>query len=459
MSNAGHAPAFAFYGDDFTGASAHLDAFRISGLRGLLFLRLPERKQLERHLPALDAIGIAGIARSLPAGAMEAEVRPALELFHSLGCRSVQYKVCSTFDSAPHLGNIGRMMELGHAIFGARPIPVVAACPDAGRWTAFGQHFADAKGEVFRLDRHPTMARHPSTPMDEADLRRHLARQTEMPLGLIDFRALRSGPQALRRHWDALSSAGAGGVVFDALEEADLDRIAALIWDLSAEVPNFTVSAQGLAGALGRHAASLGLGGGAAAEAAMGPVDRLMVLSGSASPQTAMQIRAAEAAGWPALRIDLTRMMDRPVAEFASQMEERLAQALTEGAGAIAYTALGPDDPAIPAAREQAASRGIAPEDLVRRTGDLFGMLLTRLSDRCGLRRAVLAGGDTSSQAMRAIDAYALRILGFSRVAGARISGLVSDNPRLDGLQLLLKAGQTGADDVFLRVRSMEGWA
>jgi uncharacterized protein YgbK (DUF1537 family) len=458
LSSSGHVPAFAFYGDDFTGASAHLDAFRMAGLRTLLYLRTPDEAQLARHLASLDAIGIAGVARSLPPDEMEAEVRPALELFRRLGCRAVQYKACSTFDSAPNLGSIGRMMELGRAIFGPLPMPVVVACPDAGRWTVFGQQFAEAKGEAVRLDRHPTMAHHPATPMDEADLRLHLARQTDLPLSLIDWRRLRAGPAALRAGWDALANAAAAGVIFDALEEADLDRAAALIWELSAQAPVFAVAAQGLAGALGRHAVAQGAAGFRMPEASVAPVDRLLVLSGSASPRSAAQIRAAEAAGWKAIRLDMTELMDRP-AEAATVLEARLAEALQSAPGAVAYTALGPDDPAIPVARQAAACRGIAPEELVRRTGDLFGTLVTRLTGRLGLRRAVLAGGDTSSRAMRAIDAYALHILGFNRTAGARISSLVSENPRMDGLQLLLKAGQMGAEDVFLRVRDLEGWA
>ena len=53
--------------------------------------------------------------------------------------------------------------------------------------------FALAQGKGYRLDRHPTMSRHPVTPMDEADLGRHLARQTGEPIGLIDFVAMKRG--------------------------------------------------------------------------------------------------------------------------------------------------------------------------------------------------------------------------------------------------------------------------
>jgi hypothetical protein len=45
----------------------------------------------------------------------------------------------------------------------------------AGRYQAFGNLFATVEGTAYRLDRHPTMSRHPVTPMTEADLRLHLS--------------------------------------------------------------------------------------------------------------------------------------------------------------------------------------------------------------------------------------------------------------------------------------------
>jgi len=64
----------------------------------------------------------------------------------------------------------------------------------AGRYCVFGNLYArlGAEGEVFRLDRHPSMSRHPITPMDEADLRLHLSKQTRKKIGLLDVTQLDS---------------------------------------------------------------------------------------------------------------------------------------------------------------------------------------------------------------------------------------------------------------------------
>ena len=50
----------------------------------------------------------------------------------------VLYKVCSTFDSLPTVGSIGRAIELLHdAVPGHGSVPVLPAQPEFGRYTAF----------------------------------------------------------------------------------------------------------------------------------------------------------------------------------------------------------------------------------------------------------------------------------------------------------------------------------
>ncbi|CCN20196.1 conserved hypothetical protein, partial [Bordetella bronchiseptica MO211] len=182
-----------FYGDDFTGATAHLAGFHEAGLNALMFLRTPTLAQAQRHLADEDVLGVAGISRSLAPAAMDQEIGPAFALFRALGARQAHYKICSTFDSSPRLGSIGRAIEIGRACFGAGPVPVVPACPSFGRYVVFGNLYAQAGDAVHRLDRHPAMSRHPATPMNEADLRRHLAGQTTLASALVDWRAVRAG--------------------------------------------------------------------------------------------------------------------------------------------------------------------------------------------------------------------------------------------------------------------------
>jgi len=78
-------------------------------------------------------------------------------------------------------------------VFGNPWVPVAVAAPHLKRFVLFGNLFAAAGRDVYRIDWHPTMSRHPVTPMDEADLRRHLARQTRLRIGSVDILALQNG--------------------------------------------------------------------------------------------------------------------------------------------------------------------------------------------------------------------------------------------------------------------------
>ena len=139
---------------------------------------------------------------------MDRELPAVFDWLRSLQTPVVHYKVCSTFDSAPHRGSIGRAIEIGLEQFGQAIVPVVVGAPELGRYTVFGQLFAAFQGEVFRIDRHPVMSRHPATPMTEADLLLHLARQTVLPMARIDLADQLAGREAA---FEALRSNGQGG--------------------------------------------------------------------------------------------------------------------------------------------------------------------------------------------------------------------------------------------------------
>jgi uncharacterized protein YgbK (DUF1537 family) len=131
--------------------------------------------------------------------------------------------------------------------------------------------------------------------------------------------------------------------------------------------------------------------------------------------------------------------------------------ALAQGRSIVVFTASGPDDPAIAAARDALALLRLPSEALAPAIGSTFGRLLTALMERVDLPRVVLAGGDTSSHTMRTMDAYALAIDSSNFTLNSHVCRLLSHNARIAGTQVLLKGGQ-GDDDLFLTVRSAHGW-
>ena len=85
----------------------------------------------------------------------------------------------------PAVGSLGTVIELAREAYGSQPVPLLFAQPDFGRYTVFGHHFARDGDRVWRLDRQPTMSRHPVTPMGESDLAVHLGRQTRLPIASV----------------------------------------------------------------------------------------------------------------------------------------------------------------------------------------------------------------------------------------------------------------------------------
>lgn len=461
MSDLASRAPLCFYGDDFTGATAHLAGFHEAGLATLMFLDTPKDEDLAPHLGRIDVLGVAGIARALAPQAQTRELRPALELFARLGANQVHYKVCSTFDSAPEVGSIGVALELGRSIFACGPVPIVIGCPGFGRYTVFGNHFARSAAGVQRLDRHP-MARHPSTPMGESDLRLHLAKQTALPLDAIDLPTLRADARHLTEAWDRLAQAEKAGVVFDTLDDGDLDRIAALLCERAERggAPVYSIAAQGLAEATGRWMAARcdRPRQAAGARATPADVDRMLVLSGSAAAQNAEQLHRARAAGWTCIRVDVPRLLEHGVDAVRPALQAAIDDALRTRNQVLVFTAEGPDDAAIRQADASRAALGVSAEDMSQTIGILFARLASATVQTHGLKRFVLAGGDTSSHAMRHIDAYALEIAA-KGVTGGRLCRLRSRNAALEGLEVMLKGGQVGGPDAFVQAASAAAWS
>lgn len=217
-----------FYGDDFTGSTDAMEALTIRGVPTVLFTDAPSPASLARF-PDCRAAGVAGISRSQTPDWMSANLPPMFRSLKTLNAPVFHYKVCSTFDSAPHVGSIGRAIELARDVFGSASVPIVVGAPALKRYLVFGNLFATADGATHRIDRHPTMSKHPVTPMDEGDLRRHLARQTSLPVGLVDLLAVRAGRG--REEFQRLRASGVPLIFIDTLDEASMLEAGRIVWE------------------------------------------------------------------------------------------------------------------------------------------------------------------------------------------------------------------------------------
>ncbi|MDP4075830.1 four-carbon acid sugar kinase family protein [Acidovorax sp. A1169] len=116
---------------------------------------------------------MAGAARAMAPETMRVELQPVGRFFAQMRVPVLHYKVCSTFDSAPQVGGIGVAVHTLRQHVENGFVPIVGGQPSLGRYCVFGNLFARAGSapSVHRIDRHPTMSRHPVTPMQESDLR------------------------------------------------------------------------------------------------------------------------------------------------------------------------------------------------------------------------------------------------------------------------------------------------
>ncbi|MCZ8519555.1 MULTISPECIES: four-carbon acid sugar kinase family protein [Paenibacillus] len=461
-SDSSRQPLLCYYGDDFTGSTDVLEALSAAGLQTVLFLEPPDEERIRERFPHADCIGVAGVSRSMTPQEMEAELDPIFRKLKALGPRFVHYKVCSTFDSSPEVGSIGRAIEIGTAVFGAgRYVPLIVGVPLLGRYTLFGHHFAAASGgvnEVFRLDRHPTMARHPVTPMEEADLRLHLGRQTQLTAASMDIRALGGAFPEVERRLDALLQHSPGVVLYDVLDESRLAAAGRLIWEEAGRTgggPLFAAGSSGIEYALTaylRESGQLQASSPPGSAGGLGRAEPLLVVSGSCSPVTAAQISRAMASGFTGIRVPVPALCgpDGGLKAARSLLAASLA-CLREGRSVVLYTAAGPGDPAVQEAQELAASLGIAPQEWSRLLGGRLGALARELILAAGLKRIVIAGGDTSGYVTRGLGIHALEWLA-ATAPGAPVCRAHSQDARLDGLQLVLKGGQMGGEDFLAEV-------
>lgn len=412
--------------DDFTGATDVASMLVRSGMRTMQVVGVPEGPP-----PAgADAVVVALKSRTTPVDDAVRESLAALQWLRGAGARQFYFKYCSTFDSTPR-GNIGPVAEAMMAALGTDFTIACPAFPENGRTIFRGHLFV---GDQLLSD--SGMRNHPLTPMTDADLVRVLQPQCEGRVGLLRYDAVRAGVPAARARIAALRAEGVRIAVADAIDNDDLRVLA----EACADLPLLTAgsglalglpalyAAQGWL-RLDEHAASLETVGGAAA-----------VLSGSCSTATNAQVAAWEAAGRPMRRID-PRALARgePVVDEVLQWARA---AVAQGAVLISATA------APEVLRAVQAELGAA------RAGELVEQALARLARGlvdAGVRRLVVAGGETSGAVVQGLGVRALRI------GPAICPGVPWTRAEGRMLKLALKSGNFGAPTFFADALAHEG--
>lgn len=450
-----NSPLIAFYGDDLTGSTDAMEALELGGLDTALFLDAPTPDELTGEYADLDAVGVAGTSRSMTPDQMDEHLPEQFERLDALDPTVVQYKVCSTFDSSPEIGSIGHATDLAQAVFESPFVPVSVGVASLERYVVFGHLFATADGVTYRIDRHPTMSEHPTTPMTESDLGRHLGKQTDREVARFTVLDL-EGP-GVDTEFARLLASDPELVLFDTVSDAHLQTIGRLFWSAAVEAdedgPLFVVGSSGFDYALTGYWEAAGTVDPPETTPRGDPVDQIAVMAGSAAPETATQIKSAiESEEFVGIRLETEKLV-KP--EAASEERDRVIEsaldAAEDGKSPLLYSTIGPDDPAIKRTRDAAGGAG-GVESIGSRLGRNQGEVLRRLLLESDLERVCVAGGDTSGHVVPELDVTVLEFEG-PLAPGSPLCVARSSDDRLDQIEVVLKGGQTGGDHFFEDVR------
>jgi 3-oxoisoapionate kinase len=416
-----------YYGDDFTGSTDVMEALAWHGVKAVLFTRLPTSQEFAPFAD-YEAIGLAGTSRSQTPEWMDEHLPPLFEWLKSLDGRFCHYKVCSTFDSSPAIGSIGRAADIGASVFTQATIPLIVGAPQLKRYTFSGNLFAGYQGETYRIDRHPVMSRHPVTPMAEADLRLHLGRQTARTVEL----AIESWPKA-------------GIALIDVHDTASQLEAGKRLLSLPAEAQPFVLGSSGVEYAMLKAMINAGEISGEAKFEALAGVDQTAVVSGSVSPTTEKQIKHALEHGFEAVPVDALALA-RNELQTKREAIEQSCQILSSGKSPIVHTALGP-------ASDEGERLNVIKHGR-RLIGEGLGAILKAVVEHSKLRRVIIAGGDSSSHALGQLDIHALTTrMPLPATPGSPLCIAHSKARHLGGIEIALKGGQVGRDDYFVALR------
>jgi len=446
-----------FYGDDFTGSTDVMEVLSLNGIPTALFLNAPEKQEVEAfRLKAgvgsedcsgkIRAFGVAGVSRSLTPTGMDRELPGIFEKIRSTPADFFHYKICSTFDSSVKTGNIGHAVELALRSFPSAFIPLVVGAPFLNRFVAFGNLFARVNNTTYRLDRHPTMSRHPVTPMTESDLGAHLSKQTSRSIRLMDKFALEGAYGDPGRYLGRLTEKSGNFVSFDTIDNSHLKTIGRLLVEAA---PALLVGSSGVELALALYLQHLKKIKKVEQSATPGSRQDLVVMAGSAAPGTAEQVVHMESLGHKTIRINTLNLVNETKRgpEIDLLIKSAL-QSLERRQVPVLYSAMGPDDPAIAKTNQYLADNGFDQKNTGKIIAGAQGDLLKEILNRTGKLRVVVAGGDTAGYVSRTLGIYALEIL-CPIAPGAPLCVAHSKDTRFDGLEIALKGGQNGNKKYF----------
>jgi 3-dehydrotetronate 4-kinase len=417
-------PLLGCIADDFTGATDLASTLVRQGMRAVQVIGIPPGGAL----PEADAVIVALKSRTIPVGEAIAQSLAACDALLAAGAKQILFKYCSTFDSTDS-GNIGPVAEALMKRLGTGFAIACPAFPTNGRTIYQGHLFVGA-----HLLSESGMENHPLTPMTDPNLVRVLSRQTRLGVGLIPFATVERGVGAIRADMARLTESGRGMAIADAVTDAHLMALGEACANHA-----LITGGSGIAMGLPENFRRAGLLPARDDADALPPAQGLCaVLAGSCSRATLGQIGLARD-HVPVLELDALANPDAPalIAQAAAWMAGKL-----DATRPVVIAASAPPD------KVEALQAKLGRDAAGALVEEVMAGIAAALVE-AGVRRLVVAGGETSGAVVQRLGVAALRI-------GPEIDPGVpwthaTATAAPEGLHLALKSGNFGARDFFLK--------
>ena len=411
--------------DDFTGATDLANTLVGQGMPTVQSIGVPGP---DFCMGKATAVVVALKSRTKPAADAIEESLTALEWLQSRGAKQIFFKYCSTFDSTDE-GNIGCVAD---ALMGAMNVPFTIACPayPVNQRTIYkGYLYA---GDILLSE--SGMKDHPLTPMTDPNIVRVLSRQTEHNVGLIDITTVEQGATAINHRFKKLREEGFRYAVVDALKDSNLKEIGKASADLK-----LITGGSGIALGLPENFRNAGL-------LPKGPTiplpdvkGRAAILAGSCSIATRKQVEKAKSQ-FPTHFLDPMKLSNQTRNDISATLAWIDRQSSDKPL--LIYSSA---DPNVVTQAQKKHGREKAGALVERAMGLIARGLIQR-----GVRKIVVAGGETAGAVVQALGITGLKI-GPEIDPGVPWTETVNE-PRI---ALALKSGNFGKSDFFIKSLDM----
>lgn len=410
-------PAYGIVSDDFTGGLLVASYFEEAGIECPVYFDPIVAKE-ER--PNAGIVVIVTRSRLGPVPEARRQIAVALDALDAIGCKSIGYKVCGTFDSTEE-GNIGPAADLIAKRYDQVPLLISGGFIEYGITVYNGHMFL--RNEL--ISESPKRS-DPVTPMPDPNLVRFLSRQTKAPIGLVAHSELSKSENAASDAVNRLVKAGYKYIMLDASGEDDMRASIVLAKNARAIIgsDSFIID-------FGMDRARERRGEAAPARHANGPA---ALFVGSVGPVAGQQL-AVFRERYPVLDLNITE----DISEEA-MVKRSLEWALPKIGDAPFGVTTWMDDAGVRNTQDKLGRLGAARKAERLLSGIAAGV------HQAGVRRIMVGGGETSGAIAAALSLSHVRSLPRGPIGGGIC---IADGP--DPVSLFLKSGKLGTSDVFLR--------